>query len=122
MTSYFERYRSLGRSFLSRTSRDRIVPLGIFVDCLFFRPIMFRLRCLLNALFFGIFLFLGPAVALAQDEKEPPEWVVSYFLLLLFLGLAILILLRPNKRTESALTQDEVDAERAKTAGKKAGH
>ena len=83
---------------------------------------MFRLRHLLDSLFLGVFLFLEPAFVLAQDDKEPPEWVLSYFLLLLFLGLAILILLRPTKRTESALTQDEVDAERAKVAGKKAGH
>jgi len=80
---------------------------------------MFRLRSLLNPLFFGVFLFFEPVFALAQDDKPPPEWVLSYFLLLLFLGLAMLILMRPSKRTDSALTQDEVDAERAKTAGKK---
>jgi len=79
---------------------------------------MFRLRHLLNSLFFSLFFFFEPVFALAEDDKEPPDWVLSYFLLLLFLGLAILILLRPSKRVESALTQDEVDAERAKTAGK----
>ena len=83
---------------------------------------MFRLRSLLNSLFFGVFLFCEPIIAFAQEEKDPPEWVLSYTLLLLFLGLAILILLRPSKRTVSALTQEEVDAERAKTAGKKHGH
>ena len=83
---------------------------------------MFRLRHLLNSLFFGVFFFLEPILALAQDDKEPPEWVLSYFLLLLFLGLAVLILLRPTKRTESALTQYEVDAEKTKAAGKKQGH
>ena len=83
---------------------------------------MFRLRSFLNSLFLGVFLFLEPVVAFAQDDKPPPEYVLSYFLLLLFLGLAILILLRPTKRKESALTQEEVDAERAKTAGKKPGH
>ena len=80
---------------------------------------MSRLRCLWNSLFLGVFLFFAPVVALAQDDKEPPEWVLSYFLLLLLLGLAVLILMRPTKRTESALTQEEVDAERAKVAGKK---
>ena len=79
---------------------------------------MFRLRHLLNSLFFSAFLFFEPIFAMADDDKEPPDWVLSYFLLLVFLGLAILILLRPSKRVESALTQDEVDAERAKAAGK----
>ena len=88
---------------------------------LFPRPIMFPPRCLLNSLCLGAFLFFEPIFAMAQDDKAEPEWVLSYFLLLLFLGLAILILLRPSKRTESALTQDEVDAERAKVAGKKHG-
>ena len=83
---------------------------------------MFRLRCLLNSLFFGVLFFFQPVFALAQDDKEPPEWVMSYFLLLLFLGLAVLILMRPTKRGDSALTQEEVDAERAKTAGKKPEH
>ena len=84
---------------------------------------MLRLRYLLDSLFFGTILLLEPVVVLAaREDKEPPEWILSYFLLLLFLGLAILILLRPTKRTDSALTQEEVDAERAKTAGKKHGH
>jgi len=83
---------------------------------------MFRLKCLLSPLFFGIVVFLEPIFALADDDKPQPEFVLSYFLLLLFLGLAIMILLRPSLRKDSALTQDEVDAEKAKTAGKKGKH
>jgi len=86
---------------------------------------MFRLRRLLDSLFLGVVFLIEPVVAWAaqQEEKPAPEWVLSYVLLLLFLGLAILILLRPSKRNDSALTQDEIDAERAKAAGqKKKGH
>ena len=92
------------------------------VSKLSFLQSMFRLRRLLDSLCFGAVLFIEPVVAFAQDEQKEPEWVLSYVLLLLFLGLAVLILLRPSKRTDSALTQEEVDAERAKTAGKKHGH
>jgi hypothetical protein len=66
-----------------------------------------------------VFLFFDPFFALAADDEKKPEYVLSYFLLLLFLGLSILILLRPSKRQDSALTQEEVDAERAQAAGKK---
>ena len=83
---------------------------------------MSRLQSLLSSLLFAACFLLEPVFALAvADDKPPPEYVLSYFLLLLFLGLAILILLRPSLRKDSALTQDEVDAEKAKTAGKK-GH
>jgi len=82
---------------------------------------MFRLRRLLDLSCFGAALLVEPVVALAQEGKKEPEWVLSYVLLLLFLGLAILILLRPGKRRDTALTQEEIDAEQAKIAGKKHG-
>lgn len=72
-----------------------------------------------------VFLFFQPLMAFAQgqEEKKPPEWVMSYFMLLLFLGLAILILLRPGNRQDSVKTQDEIDAEIIeKSRRKPAGH
>ena len=83
-----------------------------------------QFRRLLDFLCFGMILLMEPVVVWAAkgEEKKEPEWVLSYVLLLLFLGLAILILLRPGKRKDTALTQEEIDAERAKTAGKKHGH
>ncbi len=85
---------------------------------------MYRLRCWLDSLFLGVFIFLQPIFVFAagQEEEEPPEWVMAYFLVLLFLGLAILILLRPSMRRDSALTQDEIDTEKIEAARKKRGH
>ena len=34
--------------------------------------------------------------------------MISYFLILLFVGLAILILLRPSKRSDTAFSLDEI--------------
>ncbi|MGL4595230.1 MAG: hypothetical protein ACRCUY_10910 [Thermoguttaceae bacterium] len=59
--------------------------------------------------------------AAAQEEKESPEWVLSYFLVLLCLGLALLIILRPSKRTESTFTQEELNAQRAESVKKMTG-
>ncbi len=56
-------------------------------------------------------LFCLPMFAwAAEGEPEaPPEWVLPYALVLLFVGLSIMILLRPAKRSESAFSQEELD-------------
>jgi hypothetical protein len=49
----------------------------------------------------------------AQDDAEKTqEWVISYFFLILFLTLTLLILLRPVKRDDSAFTFDELQAQK----------
>ncbi len=60
--------------------------------------------------FVALTFFFQPVFALAADEAESkPEWVLSYFLILLFVGLGVLVLLRPANRSETAFTQEEID-------------
>ena len=51
---------------------------------------------------------------LAQDGAgdETETWVLQYFLMILFLALALLILLRPTKREDSAFSHDEIQAQK----------
>ena len=50
----------------------------------------------------------------AQDEaeEETQVWVLSYALMILFLGLTLAILLRPTKRSETAFSFDELRAQK----------
>jgi Na+/proline symporter len=74
-------------------------------------------------LYCGILIFLQPFFVFgAESSKENPDWVLSYFLVLLFLGLAVLILLRPAKRSESAFTRDELTAQQQEAMKKMKGH
>ena len=60
-------------------------------------------------------LFLTALPLWAQEENIPPEtqeWVLSYVLIILFLGLTLLILLRPTKRSDSAFSFDEQQAKK----------
>jgi len=60
-------------------------------------------------------LFFCTATPLwAQEEQggETQVWVISYFLMFLFLGLTLAILLRPVKRDDSAFSYDELKAQR----------
>lgn len=60
--------------------------------------------------FVALLIGLQPVFAWAADDPEtPPEWVLPYFLVLLFVGLSIVILLRSPKRADSAFTQEELD-------------
>ena len=43
---------------------------------------------------------------------EPQAWVLQYLIMIFFLALALLILLRPTKREDSAFTYDELKAEK----------
>lgn len=64
--------------------------------------------------FFAVLFFFQPLFAVADDEKGgQPEWVLSYFLVLLCLGLSVLVLLRPCNRSETAFTQEELDNQKA---------
>ena len=61
-------------------------------------------------------LFLCSAGTLwAQDkgsEVKDPEWVLSYALVILFLALTLCILLRPTRRSDSAFSYDEQQAQK----------
>lgn len=84
---------------------------------------MYRIISSFSPLLLGAYVWLMPAVALAakDEDKGGPEWVLPFFLVLLFLGLALAILCRPSKRTDTALTQEEQDAAKAEKQ-KKTGH
>ena len=55
--------------------------------------------------------FCLPALVMAAGEEpeKAPEWVLSYALIILFVGLAIVILLRKANRSESTFSQEELD-------------
>ena len=60
--------------------------------------------------------FLCTVVPLwAQDgegEGGTEVWVLQYFIMIFFLVLALLILLRPTKREDSAFSFDEIQAQK----------
>ena len=69
-----------------------------------------------NRCWLAVTAFIFPAVPLwAQGESAVPEtqeWVLPYAVMLLFLGLILLILLRPTKRDDSAFSFDEQKAQK----------
>jgi len=73
---------------------------------------------------FSILFFMQTVVCLAQKEgkEEKPEWVLSYFLICLMIGLAVAILLRPTKRRDSAFTNDELAKQREEAMKKMLKH
>ena len=75
-----------------------------------------------STFFLTAFFFSQPLFVFAAGEAEAaPEWVLSYFLVLLCVGLSILILLRPSKRSESAFSQEELDKMREEDLKKMTG-
>ncbi|MDR1963343.1 MAG: hypothetical protein LBQ50_06155 [Planctomycetaceae bacterium] len=84
---------------------------------------LFRFRQTLLVLFFGVFIFFQPFLVFgAEASEEQPDWVLSYFLILLFLGFAVLILLRPTKRSDSAFSTEELAAQQEEAMKKMKGH
>jgi hypothetical protein len=74
-------------------------------------------------LYFGVLIFFQPFFVFGADSSgEKPDWVLSYFLVLLFLGLAVMILLRPSKRSDTAFTADELAAQQEEAMKKVKGH
>jgi len=73
-----------------------------------------------------IAFFFMVAPLWAQDEAAVPEtqeWVISFAVMILFLGLTLLILLRPTKRNDSAFSFDEQKAQKEEEMKKiKGGH
>lgn len=71
-----------------------------------------RLSDSFKLFFVAVCVFLHPVCAFAADEdgEGGPEWVLSYFLVCLCLGLGVAILLRPCNRSDTAFSQEEVDA------------
>jgi len=60
-------------------------------------------------------LVIAAAPLLAQEdvaEDETQTWVISYTVMVLFLALTLFFLLRPNKRSESAFSYDELQAQK----------
>ncbi|MDR2705332.1 MAG: hypothetical protein LBC02_06105 [Planctomycetaceae bacterium] len=74
-------------------------------------------------LYFGVLIYFQPFFVFgAEASEEKPDWVLSYFLVLLFLGFAVLILLRPSKRSNSAFTTEELAAQQEEAMKKMMGH
>ena len=69
-----------------------------------------------NRCWIALTLFLSaPASLWAQDDASgsgTQVWVISYFLMILFLGLALALLLRPTKREDSAFSYDELKTQK----------
>jgi len=55
-------------------------------------------------------------------DAETQEWVISFAVMLLFLGLTLLILLRRTKREDSAFSYDELQAQKDEEMKKMKGH
>ncbi|GHT45268.1 hypothetical protein FACS189454_04480 [Planctomycetales bacterium] len=53
-----------------------------------------------------------PIFAAADDGERQPDWVLPYFLIAVFLGLSLTILLRPSKRRNTAFTDAELNAQK----------
>ena len=53
-----------------------------------------------------------PLWAQEETEEETQVWVLSYALVILFLGLTLAILLRPTKRSDTAFSYDELRAQK----------
>jgi len=62
----------------------------------------------------AVFLFATRPLwaAEAAAELETQEWVVSYSIMILFLGLILLVLLRRTNRNDSAFSFDEQQAQK----------
>jgi hypothetical protein len=74
-------------------------------------------------LYFGILVYFQPFLVFgATGSEENPDWVLSYSLVLLFLGFAVLILLRPSKRSDSTFTAGELAAQQEEAMKKIKGH
>lgn len=80
------------------------------------------LRNTLTVLLLGVLFFFQPLCAFGAEAAEEPDWVLSYFLVLLFLSFAVLILLRPSKRSDSAFTTEELAAQHEEAMKKMIGH
>ena len=60
-----------------------------------------------------VFLFTASTLWAAEEAAaETQEWVISFAVTILFLALTILILLRPLKRSDSAFSYDELQAQK----------
>ncbi|MDR2439979.1 MAG: hypothetical protein LBE12_11490 [Planctomycetaceae bacterium] len=82
-----------------------------------------QFRNTLLTLIFGVLFFFQPIFCFgAEASEEAPDWVLSYFLVLLFLSFAILVLLRPTKRSDSAFTVEELAAQQEEAMKKMLGH
>ena len=58
------------------------------------------------------FLTAVPLWAQEADAEEAPVWVISYAIMVGFLGLTLFLLLRPTHRADSAFSYDELQAQR----------
>ena len=71
-------------------------------------------RCWIGLNVFGIFIFTAVPLWAAEEaaEEETQVWVLSYAIMTAFLALALLILLRPTKREDTAFSFDELQAQK----------
>jgi hypothetical protein len=83
-------------------------------------------KCWIGIAALCVFFFTTTSLR-AQGTEEvkavEPVWVVSFAIMILFLGLAIAILLRPTKRDDSAFSYDELQAQKEEEMKRlKGGH
>jgi preprotein translocase subunit SecG len=67
------------------------------------------------------FVLTMPVLAQAEGGAKP-DWVLQYFVICVFLGLALAILLRPSKRSDTTFTLEERHAQQAEAMQKMKGH
>ena|GEM_PF-5677942 len=90
------------------------------LDYLFCRRLSSRLALIIP---FIAVTFGNSMPLLANEGKDEPQvWVISYAVMLLFLGLVLAILLRPLKRNDSAFTFDEQREMKEEEMKKMKGH
>ena len=58
------------------------------------------------------FLTTVPLWAQEAEAEEAPVWVISYAIMIGFVTLTLLILLRPIRRSDSAFSYDELQAQK----------
>jgi type VI protein secretion system component VasK len=64
-----------------------------------------------------------PLWAAEEGGDDTQVWVLPYAIVILFLALTLLILLRPTKRSDSAFSFDELQAQReAEVKNARGGH
>lgn len=84
-----------------------------------------RFRFVVLAGFYAVLTVFQPVLAFAAEEEEESggagEWILSYSLLFLFIMLLGVMTCRSSKRRDSALSDDELKAEREEQLKKELG-
>lgn len=76
---------------------------------------------LLAGINFIILLFQPGYVFAAEEEAESVDWTMGFGLLFVFVLLASVLVMRPSKRRDTVMTDDEIMAEREAQLKKELG-